>query len=234
MKQPPPITLIATLVVLALITFAIALFSLHQLRESRSDHFLPPPIPLNADPLEPNPNLSSLSIPEFTLTTQNNEPFTRDDLRGSITVIDFFFTYCPFICPTMKTNMKQAQDALADTGVRFVSFSVDPEHDTPDRLREHAASIGADTSTWTFLTADAVQTRRILREGLLLADLTLDPSNMISLPGGAEMPNITHPGRFILLDHEANILALYNGLDQNEVQALIERARAADQALNTN
>ncbi len=181
--------------------------------------------------LTPDANMDLLSIPEFSMTSQDKETVTRDALLGELTIIDFIFTHCPFICPTMGQNMILAQRELAGTGVRFMSFSVDPENDTPERLRTYAESIGADISTWTFLTGDIENVQRILRDGLLLGELFEDPSRQVTLPDGSTMNNIGHPGRFILIGPEGEIISLCDGTNEESVRILIERARAAAEEL---
>jgi protein SCO1/2 len=191
------------------------------------------PVDSGAMALAPDPNMDLLSIPEFEVTTQDGETYTRDELLGQLTILDFFFTHCPFICPPMSQNMLRAQRALANTDVQFLSISVDPEHDTPERLKEYAREIGADTSTWTFTTTDRETVNRILRDGLLLASSQPNPEQVINLPSGTTMSNITHPSHFILVGPDGDILSLTNGLNRAEVDVLIDRARQASTALTS-
>ncbi len=178
--------------------------------------------------LAQDPGLDALVVPEFTMTTQTGEPFTRDDLLGRITVIDFFFTNCPAICPALSRSMKRIQDAAGDTGVQLVSISVDPTNDTEATLLAHANELGADPAVWTFLRADNYEeVRRVSEDGLKLG-LSLDPSRPITTKSGDEMPWIDHTGKLLLLDPEARVIGLYSGLDEREVNTLIERViRAA-------
>lgn len=178
-------------------------------------------------PLRQDANMDLLSIPDFALTSQGGETVDRSILDGRVTMLDFFFTHCPFVCVPMGRNMRTAQEALEGTGVRFLSISVDPARDTPERLREYAGQIGADLSTWTFLTGDRAQVNRVLREGLLLAELVEDPNRPITLAGGETMANIAHPSLFILVGPDRQVLALANGTDMQQVRVLIERAREA-------
>lgn len=173
--------------------------------------------------LTPDPNLESLVVPDFTMTSQTGEIYTRDNLLGQLTVLDFFFTNCPAICPALSRSMKQIQDAVGDRGVKLVSISVDPTNDTPDTLRAHAQELGADPDIWTFLRADDFeQVRRLSEDGLKLG-LSLDDSRPIKTRAGNDMPWIDHTGKLVLLDQDARILGLYSGLDQREVAALIQR-----------
>lgn len=183
------------------------------------------------DPLAPDLNMDMLSFPPFTLTNQDGATLTREDLIGGITIVDFFFSNCPFICPALSQNMKRAQDELAGANVRFLSISVDPEHDTPARLREYAREVGADTSRWTFATGPRAEVTTILTGGLLLAAPIEEARTAIALAGGGAMSNITHPSHFIFVGPDGDVIALYSGLDPDQVSLLIERARAASQRL---
>lgn len=177
--------------------------------------------------LKADEGLDALVVPEFTMTAQNGETFTRSDLLGRVTVLDFFFTSCPAICPALARSMKQIQDAVGDRGVRLVSISVDPEHDTVPVLRAHAEEVGADPDVWTFLRADDFeQVRRVSEDGLKLG-LTLDEERPIKARTGADMPWIDHSGKLVLLDPQANVIGLYSGLDGREVAALIKRLERA-------
>ena len=70
----------------------------------------------------------------------------------------FIYTSCPDVCPLLTDKMAQVQDELGpDFGaeVAFVSITVDPEHDTPEVLKEYAETFDADLGGWGFLTGDA-------------------------------------------------------------------------------
>ena len=166
--------------------------------------------------------LDVLRIAEFSLIDQNGDPFTRDDLRGQLTVIDFLFTNCPFICPALTRQMLRLQDRLEGTGVRLLSISVDPERDTPERLREYAAQHGADLNVWTFLTGDFEEVMRISEDGLKLA-LALDPGNPITMGDGTVIDNVAHTGKFVLVGPDLRILGLYTGTEQEDVDRLADR-----------
>jgi len=190
------------------------------------------PAQATADPLQPDPNLELLSIPSFAFTDLEGETVTDASLDGRVTVLDFFFTSCPFVCPPMGANMARAQEALAGTGVRFVSVSVDPERDTPEALRAYAAKHGGELDTWTFLRSeDLEQQNRMLTEGLMLPALSIDESREITLEDGSTMANIAHPSLFILIGPERRILTLANGTVAEDVDRLIERARNAAEAM---
>jgi len=180
------------------------------------------------DPMTPDLNMDLLSFPEFSLTSQAEKPVSRNDLLGGVTIVDFFFSNCKSICPALSHNLKEAQDQLAGSNVRFLSISVDPDHDTPQQMRNYAKSVGANTEKWTFASGDLTQIKTILTKGLLLAEPYQDATASIELPGGGTMGNISHPSHFFLVGPSAEVIALYNGLDAEQVSMLVDRARAID------
>lgn len=98
---------------------------------------------------------SGHAIKGFNYTNQDGESFGLEDLKGKVWVADFVFTNCTTVCPPMSANMSQLQDDVKKAGleeVHFVSFSIDPEIDTPEVLKKYGEAFGADFSTWHFLT----------------------------------------------------------------------------------
>src|SRR5207302_573123 len=96
------------------------------------------------------------AAPEFSLVDQNAKTFTAADLRGHPWVADFVFTTCGNICPVMSHKMAELQQ-MTPGGVKLVSFTVNPEHDTPAVLKEYAKDLRADESRWRFLTGTPQQ-----------------------------------------------------------------------------
>ena len=94
-------------------------------------------------------------IKDFNYIDQDGNPLGLEDLKGKVWVADFVFTNCTTTCPPMTANMSKLQENVIDAGlddVHFVSFSIDPEIDTPEVLKEYGEAFGADFSTWHFLT----------------------------------------------------------------------------------
>jgi len=89
---------------------------------------------LKAGTLLPQPR----ALPAFTLTDQDGKPFTAANLAGQWTLVFPGFTYCPDVCPTTLALLKQVKAGLGpDHPVRVVFLSVDPERDTPQRLKTY-------------------------------------------------------------------------------------------------
>lgn len=175
-------------------------------------------------PLVADVTVSDLSLPPFSLVDQHGERVGNDVFEGRVTVIDFVFTNCPLACPAMTGTMKDLADRLAGTPVRFLSFSLDPERDTPERLRAYGEANGADFARWRFLTGDKATTWRMVREGLMF-DIGEDESVPIPLADGTTMYNIRHPVHFVLVGPRGEILSLYNSTEEGAVRALEDRAR---------
>jgi protein SCO1 len=137
------------------------------------------------------------AFPDFTLTDQTGRTVRTADLRGHPWVADFIFTRCGDVCPLLTEQMARLR---AETGARMVSFSVDPDYDTPAVLTAYAAAHHAD---WTFLTGqiDAVAA------GAKLA-LERDPSKPAPT-------SILHGSHFILVDAAGQIRGYYDSFEQN-------------------
>jgi protein SCO1 len=166
------------------------------------------------------------AIPAFRLTDQDGKEQTDAILDGRVTVIDFIFTNCPYACPGMTAEMATAAAALKDTPVRFVSFAVDPERDTPERLRAFAAEHGADPSQWTFLTGPLETTRKIANETLQF-ELRPDAARPIELADGTTINNVVHPTKLLLVGPDRRLIAMYEYSLPEDMLALVARARAA-------
>lgn len=150
-------------------------------------------------------------VPEFTLTEQHGRAVGKADLLGSFWVASFIFTRCVTTCPHTVATLSELQSELPKA-VRLVSFSVDPNHDTPDVLDEYAKSAGADLDRWLFLTGDQEAMYRYIREGFLLAVEENDDGN----PGW----EVTHSPRFALVDPKGRIRGYYDSSDEEDVARL--------------
>jgi protein SCO1/2 len=95
-------------------------------------------------------------IPNVPVITQDGRPlqFYDDVLKGKIAIISFIYTSCRDICPVVTARLSQLEDKLGDAAGRdyfFVSISIDPENDTPDKLKEYGKAFGVGPG-WLFLT----------------------------------------------------------------------------------
>ncbi len=148
-------------------------------------------------------------IPQFELLNQEGRKFSRADLDGHVWVADFIFTNCEGPCPRMTSHMHQIQKATSP-GVKLVSFTVDPERDTPQALAEYGKKFSADDSRWTFLTGDTATLNMLDRDAFKLGTL------------GAGMD---HSTRFVLIDRKGRIRG-YFGLSDGDPVARVSQAAA--------
>lgn len=103
--------------------------------------------------------------PAFRLTDQAGKPVALADLAGKVVLLDFVYTRCPGPCPILTGRQVDVQRALRSelrAKTWFVSISLDPEHDTPERLREYARARGADLAHWSFLTGSTAEVDAVL------------------------------------------------------------------------
>ena len=150
------------------------------------------------------------NINTFSFINQDNEVVTNDSLEGNIYVANFFFTSCPTICPIMTKNMAYLQDELSQyNNIRFLSHTVDPTNDTPEKLRYYiekemkAKNVNIDLSNWDFLTGKKTDLYDIARLYLLAS-----PNADELAPGG-----FIHSEYFVLIDKEGRIRS---GIDRNK------------------
>ena len=102
------------------------------------------------------PSAAEKYFSDVELINQDGEKmrFYSDVLKNKVVIINAFFSTCTSVCPPMSRNLEKIQDALGDRlgkDVFLVSISVDPETDTPTRLKEYSRRFHARTG-WTFLT----------------------------------------------------------------------------------
>ncbi len=82
------------------------------------------------------------AAPEFTLPASTGKEFKLDSQRGKVVVLGFGFSHCPDVCPVTLAVLAQARKQLGELAeqMQVVYVTVDPERDTPERLREYLAS----------------------------------------------------------------------------------------------
>jgi protein SCO1/2 len=89
-----------------------------------------------------------------------------EQLDGRVWVASYFFATCPGFCLQMNQEIAKVVRDLGDDDVTFVSFTVDPEQDTPEELAKYAQRMQADPRHWVFLTGDAEKIRQFGQQHL--------------------------------------------------------------------
>ena len=162
-------------------------------------------------------------VPEFKLTNQDNKAISDKDYLGKVYVVEFFFSTCPTICPKMNESMLQLQNEFyGNPNFGIASITIDPEHDTPKVLKEHADLLGVKHYNWHFLTGDKEYIYSLANKGF---NLYAGENNKVA--GGFE-----HSGLFALIDKDGKIrcrkdaqgnpILYYDGLDPVGVEAIKE------------
>jgi|SRR6218665_1276747 len=157
--------------------------------------------------------------PKFELTNQDNVKVSNETYKGKVYVLEFFFTTCPSICPKMNMSMLEIEKTFfGNPNFGIVSITIDPNHDTPQVLKDHAKLLGVKSSNWNFLTGDKNVIMDLSNKGF---NLYAGENNKVS--GGFE-----HSGLFALIDKDGNIRCrkdefgnpniYYDGLDKKGVR----------------
>jgi cytochrome oxidase Cu insertion factor (SCO1/SenC/PrrC family) len=120
--------------------------------------------------------VTSPRIPDVTVQDQNGKSlnFYNDLVKGKVVAVNFVFTTCTAICPSLTATFRRVQQQLAEQKVpaQLISISVDPTVDTPERLQEFAAKFKAEPG-WTFVTGNTSDIDSILKEfGVAIANKT--------------------------------------------------------------
>ncbi len=99
-------------------------------------------------------NPLNYDVQSFSFQNQDGKAVTLESLKGQVWVADFIFTNCETICPPMTSHMAELQKQMEEENLqaRIVSFSVDPENDTPEKLKKFAANYPLSFQNWDFLT----------------------------------------------------------------------------------
>ena len=158
------------------------------------------------------------SAPAFSLIDQNEQTVTEQSLRGKVWVAAFIFTRCAGPCPMMTAKMADLQKSVPDPQVKLVSFSLDPEYDTPAVLREYAGRFDADAKRWHFLTGQK-QAMFDVSAGFKLYAKEADSENPI-----------IHSDRFLLVDSLGRVRGVYHADDPESMARLAADAAALAEA----
>ncbi len=151
------------------------------------------------------------TVPAFQLVNQNGQPFGSAQLAGKIWVADFIYTTCPGPCPMISSRMSELQKPLEKSDVHLISFSVDPEKDTPQVLRGYAEKLQADPARWDFLTGPKSAIYNLSHDSFKLA--VSDGSDERGIP--------VHSTRMVLVDRRGQIRGYYDATEADAVTKLL-------------
>lgn len=156
------------------------------------------------------------------LINQLGNTVSLNDIQNKVIVADFFFTRCPSICPTMTKNMSKLQKSFSkltegrrtidSSAVRFLSFSVDPERDSVEALKNYADKFGVNHDNWWMLTGPKKT----------IYDFALNEMKMGLVDGESSDTSFIHSQKFVLLDRDHVVRGYYDGLDTLALRKLAE------------
>jgi protein SCO1/2 len=141
------------------------------------------------------------------------------DMAGKIIVADFFFTHCPTICPGLTKNMKRLQESITNAqrvgdktnqSIHFLSFSIDPERDSVERLKYWADRFQINPDQWWLLTGNKKT----------IYNLAVDEMKIPVEDGHAIDTNFMHTDHFVLIDSNRYVRGYYHGLDSASLAKL--------------
>jgi enediyne biosynthesis protein E4 len=159
-------------------------------------------------------------LPHFRLASQDGAPFGSNELDGKVWIATFVFTRCAQTCPLQMSALAKLQADLSGPSeradVRFVAFTVDPEHDTPPVLQEYARRYGAEPDRFTMLTGDRDALWSLCKDHFKLP---------VSSPGDTPGAVIAHSQNLVLVDRARRIRGYYDALDDQARTRLVHDLR---------
>ena len=173
--------------------------------------------------LEPDPAFAGIGFPSFAGVNQASSPTDATLLDGQVTIVDFMFTHCPLVCPEMSTRMMELNNTLVGSDVKFLSISVDPEHDTPEALAEFADRYQANPKRWTFVRTSPEDLDHVART----LGFALQEGGDVEIPlaSGGTMANIIHPTEMFLVGPDRTIYGRYFYKSEDDLAQIVDDAR---------
>jgi protein SCO1/2/putative membrane protein len=165
----------------------------------------------------------SYTLGSFSLVERSGKAVASKDLADQVWVASFIFTRCKASCPRITSVMKGLQDQLKPTGVKLVSISVDPEHDTPKVLAEYASLYQADPDRWLFLTGEKANIYDLILKQFRISVAESSPE---SQQAGAEA--VAHSDRLVLVAEGNRVIGLFDSNEPAALKSLVEKARRID------
>lgn len=173
-----------------------------------------PPLPILGFPkMDENGIESKHKVDDFVFTNQANESFSSIEELNGIVVMNYFFTSCPTICPKMTDNVLTVFDHYqGDENVDFVSVTVDPGRDDPERMslfmESHSIPLNEN---WHFVTGDKKALYDFARYQLFLSAMEAE----------VEIEDdFIHSEKVVLVDANRHIRGYYTGTDEIAMKRL--------------
>ncbi len=153
------------------------------------------------------------TVSSFIFTNQQNKKISDAYVKNKVWVANYFFTHCTSICPKMTNNLKLVQQVFSkDDAIKILSFTVDPERDSVQRLHEYATLYNVDGLKWQLLTGAKKDLYRFARNDL----------KIVATAGDGDPDDFIHSEKLVLMDRMQRIRGYYDGTEKTQVEQLIK------------
>jgi protein SCO1/2 len=151
----------------------------------------------------------------FSFLNQDGKLVTEKSVQNKVTVVEYFFTSCPSICPIMNSNLKLVNDRFkSNAGFMILSHTVDPERDSVTVLQKYAKRFDAVTPGWQFLTGSKDSLYQRASKDYLLAVEDSSNSSFIHTQYVALLDKKRQIRGFYDLTNKENVIKLSAGIKQ--------------------
>lgn len=157
-------------------------------------------------------------VQSFQYTNQDGKSVSLEDLQGNVWIANFIFTSCTTVCPPMTAHMSELQDKIAAEGLdaKIISFSVDPEIDTPEKLKKFTEPYSLSFENWSFLTG---YSQKEIEDFAMKSFKTF-----VKKPDNDDQ--VIHQTRFYLVDQNGVVMKDYSGVENPPLDQMIADIKA--------
>ena len=161
--------------------------------------------------LVPNDTISV--VQSFSFINQDGKRVTDKDVEGKVYVVEYFFTTCRGICPTMNNNMKKVYEKFKnENDFLILSHTCDPERDSVQQLKKYSDSLGVNTNRWIFLTGKKDSLYTMARISYTIDDPANNLKNIED--------DFLHTQFWALVNKKGEVKRIYDGLKESEVKEM--------------
>jgi cytochrome oxidase Cu insertion factor (SCO1/SenC/PrrC family) len=156
-------------------------------------------------------------VAPFAFQERGGAIVRREDLAGEPWVASSIFTRCTGPCPAVTSTMNKLQARLDGSRAKLVTFTVDPEYDTPEKLAEYARAAGANPKRWLFVTGPTADIDAFIRQSF-----SSPVERSTSVPVGE---HVSHSTRLVVVDKQGRVRGMYSGETDADLDAIVARVR---------